>query len=113
VTGAAIKRIFEIALSSLEIGGPLASHSPVPPTGGMATPDRFGAADRRWRSLAAGLIVATDTAFSSNRFAWTHQAHKLDLQVEPKDDVMNRLRSTDLLKCSRPLGARCAPVLRT
>src|SRR5258708_33144893 len=30
-------------------------------------------------ALAPSLIVATDTAFSSNRFAWTHQIHKLDL----------------------------------
>jgi hypothetical protein len=35
--------------------------------------------------LAPRLITATDTAFSSNRFAWIHQIHKLDLQVELKD----------------------------
>jgi hypothetical protein len=31
--------------------------------------------------LAPGPIVVTDTTFSSNRFAWTHQVHKLDLLV--------------------------------
>jgi hypothetical protein len=46
----------------------------------MATPDRFTATDWLEPSLAPGLIVATDTAFSSIRFAWTHQIHKLDLQ---------------------------------
>jgi hypothetical protein len=31
-------------------------------------------------ALAPGLIVATDTTFSSNRFAWTHQVPKLDFK---------------------------------
>jgi hypothetical protein len=28
--------------------------------------------------FSPGAIVATDTTFSSNRFAWAHQVHKLD-----------------------------------
>jgi hypothetical protein len=36
------------------------------------------------------LIVVTDTAFSSNRFAWAHQIHKLDLQVALKETGVNR-----------------------
>ena len=63
------------------------------------------------------LIVATDTAFSSNRFAWAHQIHKLDLQVELKETVMNQLHSIQLLKSSHPVmlapvdvGARVARV---
>jgi hypothetical protein len=51
----------------------------------IAAPDRFSAADRRWQGLAPCLIVTTDRAFSSNRFAWAHQIHKLDLQVELKE----------------------------
>jgi hypothetical protein len=39
----------------------------------------------------------TDTAFSSNRFAWAHQIHKLDLQVELNETVVNQLHSTQLL----------------
>jgi hypothetical protein len=31
--------------------------------------------------VAPGLIAGTDTSFSSNRFAWARQIHKLDLQV--------------------------------
>jgi hypothetical protein len=65
--------------------------------------------------LAPNLIVATDTAFSSNRFAWTHQIHKLDLSVELKETVMNQLHSIQLLKSSHPVmlalmdvGARVA-----
>jgi len=38
--------------------------------------------------LVPSLIVATDTAFSSNRFAWTYQLHKLDLQVELKVGIV-------------------------
>lgn len=38
--------------------------------------------------MAPGLIVATDTAFSSNRFAWTRQVHKVDWQIEPKVDIV-------------------------
>jgi len=34
--------------------------------------------------LAPSLIVATDTAISSNRFAWTRQVRKVDLEVERK-----------------------------
>jgi hypothetical protein len=44
--------------------------------------------------LAPGPIAATDTAFSSNRFAWTHQIHKLALQAELKETVMNQLCAT-------------------
>src|SRR5260221_6165447 len=69
----------------------------------MAAPDRFSAADRRWQSLAPSLIVATDTAFSSNRFSWTHQIHKLDWSVELKETVMNQLHSIQLLKSSHPV----------
>jgi hypothetical protein len=65
--------------------------------------------------VAPGLIVARATAFSSNRFAWTHQIHKLDLQVELKETVMNQLHSTQLLKSGHPVmlapmdvGARVA-----
>jgi len=65
--------------------------------------------------LAPGLIAATDTAFSSNRFSWTHQIHTLDLQVELKETVMNQLHSIQLLKSSHPVmlalmdvGARVA-----
>jgi hypothetical protein len=69
----------------------------------MVTPDRFSAADCRWQSLAPGLIVATDTAFSSNRFAWPHQIHEFDLQVELKKAAMNQLHSIQLLKSSHPV----------
>jgi hypothetical protein len=64
----------------------------------MATPDRFSAAACRWQSLVLDLIVGTDTAFSSNRFAWAHQIHKLDLQIELKETVMDQLHPTRLLK---------------
>jgi hypothetical protein len=74
----------------------------------MARPDRFGAADWRWQSLVPGPIVATDTAFSSNRFAWAHQIHKLDLKVELKETVVNPLHSTQLLKSRHPVGASAA-----
>jgi hypothetical protein len=55
------------------------------------------------RVLATALIVATDTVFSSNRFAWIDQVNKFDLQVEPKEAVMNQLHSCRLLKSSHPL----------
>jgi hypothetical protein len=69
--------LFEIAISSVEIGGLLCSAL-------------LGSADcAEWlyriysaplidagSALAPGLIVATDTTFSSTRFAWTHQVHK-------------------------------------
>jgi hypothetical protein len=65
--------------------------------------------------LAPGPIVATDTAFSSNRFALAHQVHKFDLQVELTEAVMNQLLPTQLLKSSHPVmlapmdvGARVA-----
>jgi hypothetical protein len=81
----------------------------------MATPDRFDAADRRWQSLVPGLIIATDTAFSSNRFALAHQIHKLDLQVELKETVVSQSHATQLLKSSHlvmpapvDVGARVA-----
>jgi hypothetical protein len=35
--------------------------------------------------LAFGLIVTTDTTFSSNRFAWTHQVHKLDRKSKERN----------------------------
>jgi hypothetical protein len=38
--------------------------------------------------LAHGPIVATDTAFSSNRFARADQIHKLDLQAELEEAEM-------------------------
>jgi hypothetical protein len=38
--------------------------------------------------MAPRLIIATDTAFSSNRLAWTHQIHKLDLGVELKVGIV-------------------------
>ena len=57
----------------------------------MAAPDRFSAADRRWKRVSPGLIVATDTAFSSNRFASTHQTHKLDLSVELKVGIVSAI----------------------
>jgi hypothetical protein len=64
--------------------------------------------------LAPGLIIATDTAFSSNRFALAHQIHKFDLQVELKETVMSQLHATQLLKSSHlvtpapmDVGARC------
>ena len=67
--------------------------------------------------MAPRLIVATDTAFSSNRFAWTDQIHKLDLKVELKEAVMTQLHSTQLLNNSHPVmlapmdvGARSARV---
>jgi len=67
--------------------------------------------------LVPGLIVATDKGFSSNRFAWEHQIHKLDLKVELNVTVVNQLRSTQLLKSSHPVmlaaldvGARVARV---
>ena len=67
--------------------------------------------------MASSLIVATDTAFSSNRFAWAHQIHKLDLLVGLEETVMNQLRSIQLLKSSHPImlapmdvGARVARV---
>jgi hypothetical protein len=37
---------------------------------------------RVWLNLAPGPIVATDRAFSSNRFAWVYPIHKLNLWVE-------------------------------
>jgi hypothetical protein len=78
----AIKRFLEIAISSPEIGGPLSPHSrvllnaPHGPTGSIQR-----RAYMVKELLPPSLIFATDTAFSSNRFAWTHQVHKLDLQV--------------------------------
>jgi hypothetical protein len=79
---------FEIAISPLEIGGLLSSRSQVLL---IAAPDRFSAADRRWKRVTPGLVVATDTAFSSNRFASTHQAHKLDLSVERKVGIVSAI----------------------
>jgi hypothetical protein len=52
---------------------------------------------------APGLIVATDTPFSSNRFACSHQIHKFDFYVEPKEAVMDQLHSTQLLESSHPV----------
>ena len=54
-------------------------------------------------ALAPGLIVATDTPFSSNRFACSHQIHKFDFYVEPKEAVMDQLHSTQLLESSHPV----------
>jgi hypothetical protein len=42
----------------------------------------FSVADWRSQSLAPSPIIATDKAFSSNRFAWTLQVRKLDPWVE-------------------------------
>jgi len=65
--------------------------------------------------LVPGHIVATDKEFSSNRFAWAHQIHKVDLQVELKETVVNQSHSTQLLKSSHlvvlaptDVGARVA-----
>jgi len=65
--------------------------------------------------LVPGLIVATDKAFSSNRFALAHQIHKVDLQVELKETIVNQLHATQSLKSSQPIipspidvGARVA-----
>jgi hypothetical protein len=55
------------------------------------------------RALATAPIVATDTAFSSNSFAWIRQVNKFGLQVEPKEAVMNQLHASRLLKSSHPL----------
>ena len=67
--------------------------------------------------MVPGLIVATDKGFNSNRFAWEHQIHKLDLKVELNETVVNQLHSTQLLKSSHPVmlaaldvGARVARV---
>jgi hypothetical protein len=57
--------------------------------------------------LGHRLIAATDTAFSSNRFAWLHRIHKVDLQVELKETVVDQLHSSELLKISHPV--RIAP----
>jgi hypothetical protein len=59
-------------------------------------------------ALAPGLIVATDTTFSSNRFAWTRQVHKLDYKVELKEIAVYPLHSNQLLKCSHPIRPRAA-----
>jgi hypothetical protein len=53
----------------------------------MATPNPLSVADWRWRNLFPSLIVATDTAFISNRFAWTRQVSKIDLSIELKVDL--------------------------
>ncbi len=68
----------------------------------MARPHRIDSAPLidGGRTLAPGLIIATDTPFSSNRFACTHQIHKFDFYVEPKEAVMDQLHSTQLLKNS-------------
>jgi len=53
--------------------------------------------------------------FSSNRFALAHQIHKVDLQVELKEAIVNQLHATQSLKSSQPIipspidvGARVA-----
>ncbi len=53
--------------------------------------------------MVPGLIVAADTAFSSNRFAGARQIHKLDLYIELKEAVMNELHATQMLKSSCPV----------
>jgi hypothetical protein len=53
--------------------------------------------------LAPGLIVTTDTTFSSNRFAWTHQVHKLDRKSNGKKSPCISC-STQLLKRDHPIG---------
>jgi len=71
----------------------------------MARPHRIDSAPLidGGRTLAPGLIIATDTPFSSNRFACTHQIHKFDFYVEPKEAVMDQLHSTQLLESSHPV----------
>jgi hypothetical protein len=56
-------------------------------------------------------------AFSSNRFVWVHQIHKLELLVELTEALMNKLPSIQLLKSSDPVllaatnaGARVARI---
>lgn len=46
--------------------------------------------------MAPGPIIATDTAFSSNRFASAHQIPKLHLQVELKETVVSQLHAKDV-----------------
>jgi len=71
----------------------------------MARPHRIDSAPLidGGRTLAPGLIIATDTPFSSNRFACTHQIHKFDFYIEPKEAVMDQLHSTQLLESSHPV----------
>ena len=84
--GVAIKRFFEIAISSLEIGW-TAYFAFSGPADCVAWPHRIDSAPLidGGRAWVPGLIVATDKGFSSNRFAWAHEIHKLDLQVELKE----------------------------
>ena len=68
--------------------------------------------------MAPGLIVATDTAFSSNRFAWTRQIHKLNFQTELNETVMNRLHSIfaelkQLLVVGQSTAAAASPAIVT
>jgi hypothetical protein len=53
-------------------------------------------------ALAPGVIVATDTTFSSNRFVWTHQVFD---RIELKEAAMYQLHSTQLKRC-HPFGSR-------
>jgi hypothetical protein len=53
--------------------------------------------------MAPRLIIATDTAFSSNRFAWTHQIHKLDLGVELKVGIVPAIANAVFAAASKRL----------
>jgi hypothetical protein len=94
VRGFAIKRFFKIAISSPEIGGPFNPHLGFCWLRSMGPPGRFERLHGWQQSFWPSLIVVTDTAFSSNRFAWTHQIHKLELQVAPKETGVNQLHSS-------------------
>jgi hypothetical protein len=51
----------------------------------MAPPEQFSATNRPVAGSGLRLIGVTDTAFSSNRFARTHQVHRLIWQAELED----------------------------
>jgi hypothetical protein len=59
--------------------------------------------------LAPSLIIATDTAFSSNRFAWPRQVRKVDLEVELKEIAMYQLLASiiEMQSSDRPCSHGC------
>ena len=59
--------------------------------------------------MAPSLIIATDTAFSSNRFAWTRQVRKVDLEVELKEIAMYQLLDSiiEMQSSDRPCSHGC------
>ena len=59
--------------------------------------------------MASSLIIASDTAFSSNRFAWTCQVRKVDLEVELKEIAMYQLLDSiiEMQSSDRPCSHGC------